>query len=55
MRLIQPRPGDTDAKIRLRALKHRGDETFADFLGPLHPQAFEIYQAARQPLDRRAA
>ncbi len=45
MRLIQPRPGDTDAKIRLRALKHRGDETFADFLGPLHPQAFEIYQA----------
>ncbi len=45
MRLIQPRPGDTDAEIRLRALKHRGDETFADFLGPLHPQAFEIYRA----------
>ena len=45
MRLIQPRPGDTDAKIRLRALKHRGDETFAEFLGPLHPEAFEIYRA----------
>ena len=45
MRLIQPRPGDTDADVRLRALKHRGDETFADFLGPLHPQAFEIYRA----------
>ena len=45
MQLIAPRPGDTDAEIRLRALKHRGDETFADFLGPLHPEAFEIYRS----------
>ena len=45
MRLIAPRPGDTDSEIRLRALQHRGDETFADFLGHLHPQAFEVYQA----------
>jgi oxygen-dependent protoporphyrinogen oxidase len=45
MRLIAPRPGDTDAAIRLRALQHRGDQTFADFLGPLHPQAFEIFRA----------
>ncbi|HEY7421615.1 MAG TPA: NAD(P)/FAD-dependent oxidoreductase [Gaiellaceae bacterium] len=45
MRLIAPRPGDTDAAVRLRALQHRGDETFADFLGPLHPQAFEIFRA----------
>jgi oxygen-dependent protoporphyrinogen oxidase len=45
MELIQPRPGDTDADIRLRALRHRGDESFAAFLGPLHPQANEIYRA----------
>ncbi len=45
MRLIAPRPGDTDAAIRARALQHRGDQTFADFLGPLHPQAFGIFRA----------
>ncbi len=45
MKLIQPKVGDTDAAIRLRALRHRGDETFAQFLGSLHPEAFEIYRA----------
>src|SRR5919198_2466284 len=45
MRLIAPRPEDTDAAIRTRALRHRGEETFADFLGPLHPEAAEIYRA----------
>jgi len=45
MELIRPRPGDTDAAIRLRALRHRGDETFAHFLGDLHPEALEIYRA----------
>lgn len=45
MELLQPRPGDTDAAIRLRALRHRGDESFAQFLGSLHPEAFEIYRA----------
>lgn len=45
MELIRPRPGDTDSAIRLRALRYRGDETFADFLGSLHPEAFEIYRA----------
>jgi len=45
MELIRPRPGDTDAAIRLRALKHRGDESFTDFLGRLHPDASEIYRA----------
>jgi oxygen-dependent protoporphyrinogen oxidase len=45
MELIQPRPGDTEAEIRLRALRHRGDETFAQFLGSVHPQAFEIFRA----------
>ena len=45
MQLIQPRPGDTEADIRLRGLQHGGDRTFADFLGPLHPQAYAIFQA----------
>lgn len=45
MKLLAPRPGDTDAAIRLRALQHGGDETFAQFLGPLDPEAFEIFQA----------
>ena len=45
MKLIEPRPGDTDAAIRFRALHHRGDESFAHFLGPLSPEAFEIYRA----------
>jgi oxygen-dependent protoporphyrinogen oxidase len=45
MRLVAPRSGDTDAAIRMRALRYHGDETFADFLGRLHPQAFEIFQA----------
>ena len=45
MRLNQPEPGDTDASIRLRTLRFHGDETFADFLGPLHPGAFTIFQA----------
>src|SRR6185312_6519461 len=45
MRLLQRRPGDTDAAIRLRALQHRGDETFLEFLGRLHPDAFRIFEA----------
>jgi protoporphyrinogen/coproporphyrinogen III oxidase len=45
MRLLERRPGDTDADIRLRALEHRGDETFLDFLGSLHPDAFRIFEA----------
>ena len=45
MRLSRPRAGDTDASIRLRTLRYHGDETFAEFLGPLHPEAFTIFQA----------
>ena len=45
MRAIEPRPGDTDAAIRLRALQHGGDRSFADFLGRLHPAAFRIFEA----------
>jgi len=44
-RLIRPRPGDTAAAIRLRGLRYRGDESFADFLGPIHPETASIFQA----------
>ena len=45
MKLIEPRPGDTDAAVRLRGLQHGGDTTFADFLGRLHPDADRIFTA----------
>jgi protoporphyrinogen/coproporphyrinogen III oxidase len=45
MKLLARGPGDTDADVRLRALKHRGDETFLDFLGKLQPDAFRIFEA----------
>jgi protoporphyrinogen/coproporphyrinogen III oxidase len=45
MRLLQRRAGDTDADVRLRALRHRGDETFEHFLGRLQPDAFRIFEA----------
>ena len=45
MKLIQHRPGDTEAAIRMRGLQHGGDRTFAEFLGPLHPEADAIFRA----------
>ena len=45
MKLLARGPGETDADVRLRALKHRGDETFLEFLGRLHPDAFHIFEA----------
>jgi oxygen-dependent protoporphyrinogen oxidase len=45
MKLIEHRLGDTDADVRLRGLSHRGDTSFADFLGKLHPDAHRIFEA----------
>ncbi len=45
MRLLEARAGDTEAAVRLRALRHRGDETFAHFLGHVHPDAYRIFEA----------
>jgi oxygen-dependent protoporphyrinogen oxidase len=45
MKLIERRPGDTDADVRLRALRHGGDVRFSDFLGHLHPDAFRLFEA----------
>ena len=45
MKLAVPRPGESAADVRLRLLQYGGDRSFADFLGPLHPEAAEIYRA----------
>src|SRR4051812_14917390 len=45
MKVIERRPGDTDADVRLRGLQHGGDTTFAEFLGPLHPDAGRVFEA----------
>ena len=45
MKLLVRAPGESDADVRLRALRHGGDTTFADFLGRLHPDAFRIFEA----------
>lgn len=45
MRLAVPRPGESAADVRMRLLRYGGDRSFADFLGPLHPDAAEIFRA----------
>ena len=45
MRLAEPRAGETASDVRLRLLRYHGDETFADFLGPLPPDAQRIFTA----------
>ena len=45
MKLAVPRPGESAADVRMRLLQYGGDRSFADFLGPLHPEAAEIYRA----------
>ncbi len=45
MKLLERAPGESDAVVRLRALRHGGDTTFSDFLGRLHPDAFRIFEA----------
>ena len=44
--LAQPQPGDTDARVRRRLLAFEDDKTFAEYLGPLHPDADAILRAA---------
>ena len=38
-------PGETPADVRRRLLQFGGDRSFAEFLGPLHPEAEEIFRA----------
>ncbi len=45
MRLAERQPGETAAAVRLRLLQYHGDESFADFLGPLEPDVQRIFTA----------
>ena len=45
-RLAEPRPGETASARRSRLLAYRDGETFASFLGDLHPDADELLRAA---------
>ena len=45
MRLLRRAPGESDAEVRLRALRHGGDATFAELLGRVHSDAFRIFEA----------
>jgi protoporphyrinogen/coproporphyrinogen III oxidase len=46
LELGQTRPGDTAADVRQRLLSFEDDRSFADHLGPLHPDADAILRAA---------
>lgn len=41
----EPRAGESDLEARTRDLAFRGDETFAEFLGPVHPEVDAIFRA----------
>ena len=44
-RLAVRRAGETDADVRARLLAFRGNQSFADYLGPLHPDAEALFHA----------
>ena len=45
IRAVRPRPGETAAERRARVLAHRDDQTFAAYLGDLHPDVAAIFRA----------
>jgi protoporphyrinogen/coproporphyrinogen III oxidase len=45
IRLAQPRPGESSHETRARVLAHRDDQTFAAYLGDLHPDVAAIFRA----------
>jgi oxygen-dependent protoporphyrinogen oxidase len=46
LELATPRSGESPADLRARLLAYRDDTTFADFLGPLHPDVDSLLRAA---------
>jgi oxygen-dependent protoporphyrinogen oxidase len=46
LELAKPRSGESPADARARLLAYRDDTTFADFLGPLHPDVDSLLRAA---------
>jgi oxygen-dependent protoporphyrinogen oxidase len=45
IRVARPRPGETAAAKRARVLAHRDDQSFAAYLGDLHPDVAAIFRA----------
>src|SRR5262245_16939290 len=45
VKAARPRPGETHAARRARVLSHRDDQTFAAYLGDLHPDVAAIFRA----------
>lgn len=48
LREARPRPGEAPGARRARVLAYRDDTTFADLLGPLHPDVADIFRAIAQ-------
>lgn len=46
LELAKPRSGESPVDVRARLLAYRDDATFADFLGPLHPEVDPLLRAA---------
>ena len=46
LELANPRSAETPVDVRARLLAYRDDTTFADFLGPLHPDVHSLLRAA---------
>jgi oxygen-dependent protoporphyrinogen oxidase len=44
-RLALTRAGESDVEVRARLLAFRSDQSFADYLGPLHPDAEALFHA----------
>ncbi len=45
LRATRPRPGESAPERRTRLLAYRGDQSFAQFLGPVHPDVDAIFRA----------
>jgi oxygen-dependent protoporphyrinogen oxidase len=48
LRAARPRPGESLAETRARVLAYRDDQTFADYLGALHPDVAGIFRAVAE-------
>jgi oxygen-dependent protoporphyrinogen oxidase len=48
LRVARPRPGEPAAQTRARVLAYRDDQTFAEFLGALHPDVAGIFRAVAE-------
>jgi len=45
LRAARPRPGETLSEMRARVLAYGDDQVFAEYLGPLHPDVAQTFQA----------